>query len=97
LERLIIESFRNPYDVLILGPDASEDEIKKQYRNFSIILHPDKCKDERAKDAFFIVDHAYKTLMDPFKKKIYIRIMKEARERAEYDRQKENKRRLKLN
>ncbi len=75
--------------------EATDEEIKKQHRNFAIILHPDRCRDERAKDAFFIVDKAYKTLMDPEKRKIYMRIMREAKERTVYERQKENKKRVK--
>ena len=58
-------------------------------------MHPDRCSDPRAKDAFFIVDKAYKTLIDPEKKKIYMRIMKEAKERTEFEREKESKRRVK--
>lgn len=33
--------------------------------------------------------------MDSEKRKVYIRIMREAREKTEYERQKENKRRVK--
>lgn len=44
---------------------------------------------------FFIVDKAYKTLMDPEKRKIYMRIMKEAKERTEFERDKDNKKRVK--
>ena len=32
----------NPYDVLRLGPDATSDEIKAQYRKLVIDNHPDK-------------------------------------------------------
>lgn len=60
------------------------------------MIHPDKCKDSRAYEAFHMVDQAYKTLMDTEKRKVYQRIMREARERVEYDRKKENKRREKL-
>ena len=81
---------------MLLTGEATEEEIKKQYRNFTLILHPDRCKDERAKDAFFVVEQAYKTLIDPEKKKVYIRIMKEAKERTEFERSKENKRRQKI-
>jgi DnaJ family protein C protein 8 len=62
LDRLLSERFLNPFDVLLLDYSATEDDIKKSFRNFSVLLHPDRCKDERAKDAFFIVDQAYKTL-----------------------------------
>lgn len=75
--------------------EASDEEIKKAYRNLTLILHPDRCSDERAKDAFFIVDQAYKTVTDPEKKKVYMRIMHEAKERTNFERNQENKKRLK--
>ena len=43
-----------------------------------------------------MVEQAYKTLMDTEKRKVYQRIMREARERVEYERKKENKKREKL-
>lgn len=43
-----------------------------------------------------MVEQAFKTLMDPEKRKVYQRIMREARERVEYERKKENKRREKM-
>ena len=51
-------------------------------------MHPDKCKDVRAKDAFYVVESAYKTLKDEEKRKVYLRIMREAKERTEYERAK---------
>ena len=96
LDRLSSETFYNPFDVLYLGMEASDEEIKKMYMMFSRILHPDKCKDPRAGEAFQIVDQSYKTLMDPDKRKVYIRVMREAREKTEYDRNKENKKRAKF-
>lgn len=86
LERLTNEKFYNPYDVLQLDASANEEEIKKQYRAFAVIVHPDKCKDPRAKDAWHTVEQAHKTLADPDKKKVYLRIMKEAKERTEFER-----------
>ena len=65
IERLLNEKFYNPYDVLQLDDSATEEEIKKQYKNFSIVLHPDKCKDPRTKDAWHVVEQAHKTLIDP--------------------------------
>ena len=79
----------------MLDGTASEEEIKKQFRNFAILLHPDKCKDPRAKDAWHTLEQAHKTLNEPEKKKVYLRIMKEAKERTEFEREKENKKRLK--
>ncbi len=74
--------------------------MKKKYRNLSLVIHPDKFNNEtekeRAKEAFNILKQANETLADPEKRKIYIRIMREARERTEYERTKENKKREKL-
>lgn len=33
VQRLISDNFLNPFDVLMLGPEASEEEIKKQHKN----------------------------------------------------------------
>ena len=96
LDRLTSDTFFNPYDVLYLGQEATEDDMKKMFRSFSMILHPDKCKDTRAQEAFTIVDQAYKLLLDVEKRKVYVRIMREAREKTEYERMKENRRRQKL-
>jgi len=63
--------FVNPYDVLELGPESSEVEIKKKYRLISILVHPDKCKLPKAGDAFAVVDKAYKTLQDVDKRRTY--------------------------
>ncbi|CAD8138869.1 unnamed protein product [Paramecium octaurelia] len=95
LERLSSETFYNPFDVLYLGMEATDEDIKKMFNSFSKLLHPDKCQDPRAKDCWQIVDQAYKTLMEPEKRKVYIRIMREAREKTEFERLRENKRREK--
>jgi DnaJ family protein C protein 8 len=71
LDRLLSNEFVNPYDILELGQEASEVEIKKKFRMISILIHPDKCKHAKASDAFHIVEQAYKTLMDPDKKRMY--------------------------
>jgi DnaJ family protein C protein 8 len=39
---------------------------------------------------------SYKTLTDPNKKKMYQKIMNEAKEKTEFEREKENKKRKKL-
>lgn len=94
LDRLLNNEFVNPYDILELGQESSEVEIKKKFRMISILIHPDKCKHTKAADAFHILEQAYKTLMDPEKKRMYQRVMREARDRVEVVRRKENMRRL---
>ena len=96
LKRLLSTNFVNPYEILMILPDATEEEIRKQYKTLSLLVHPDKCgHDPRAADAFHVLETGYKTLLDPEKRKVYQRIMREARERVEYERNKENKRREK--
>lgn len=95
LNRLLNETYVNPYDILELPPEANDVEIKKQFKVLSLKVHPDKCKHEKAADAFNMVESAYKMLMNPDKRRIYQRIMREAKERVEYEREKENKRRAK--
>ena len=38
LDRLFSQKFQNPYDVLLLKPEAPDEEIKKQYRFVLIFL-----------------------------------------------------------
>ncbi|KAJ1188847.1 hypothetical protein NDU88_005604 [Pleurodeles waltl] len=61
----------NPYEVLQLDPEATDEDIKKRFRQLSILVHPDKNQDdpERAQKAFEAVDKAYKNLLDPDQKK----------------------------
>lgn len=71
MERLISKEFVNPYDVLELGPEADELEIKKKFRLLSMLVHPDKNKHEKAAQAFALLDKAYKTLMDVDQRRTY--------------------------
>ncbi|KAM4698896.1 dnaJ homolog subfamily C member 8 [Discoglossus pictus] len=61
----------NPYEVLQLDPEATDEEIKKRFRQLSILVHPDKNQDDtdRAQKAFEAVDKAYKRLLDQEQKK----------------------------
>ena len=85
LERLCSrEKWVNPYEVLLLGAEATDEEIKSRFKRLSLLVHPDKCPGEepRALQAFHIIDVACKTLMDGEKRKVYQRVMREARKRA---------------
>jgi DnaJ family protein C protein 8 len=39
----------------MLDASATDEEIRKQFKAFSIVLHPDKCKDPKAKDAWHVI------------------------------------------
>jgi DnaJ family protein A protein 2 len=56
----------NPYDVLGVPKDATEDDIKKAYRKLAKTEHPDKGGNE---NRFKEINEAYETLSDPQKRR----------------------------
>lgn len=56
---------RKCLEILGLPPSASEDEIKKAYKNLARQYHPDKNDDEEAKEKFQEISGAYTYLTDP--------------------------------
>lgn len=60
------------YGILGVGRNASQDEIKKAYRQLAMKYHPDKAgKDPSAELKFKEISEAYETLSDPQKKSSY--------------------------
>jgi len=65
----------DPYMVLGIASDATEDDIKKAYKQLSLQCHPDKNpEDSSAKEKFQKVLDAYTLLMDPAFRENYLRI-----------------------
>lgn len=64
---------QNLYDILGVSPKASEKEIKLAYRRLALQLHPDKCKDEDAKEKFQKLQEVYKVLCNPVLRQRYDR------------------------
>jgi DnaJ-class molecular chaperone len=63
---------KNFYDILGVSKNATQDEIKKAYRNLSKKYHPDKNKgDKSAEEKFKEVNEAYSTLGDEKKRQEY--------------------------
>jgi len=59
------------YQVLGVAKGASDDEIKKAYRKLALRLHPDKCSEDGATDAFKKVSEAFSTLSDSEKRQLF--------------------------
>lgn len=91
INRIINTKFINPYEVLQLSFDSNDSQIKRKYKELSLLIHPDKCKEEKSSEAFHILDEAFKTLMNEDKKQYFKRILRESKERVEMKREKENK------
>jgi DnaJ-class molecular chaperone len=67
------------YDILGVKKDASDDEIKKAYRNLAKKFHPDKNKgDKNAEAKFKEISEAYAVLGDKEKRTQYDRLGSEA-------------------
>ena len=60
---------KNYYDVLGVNKNASQDDIKKAYRNLSKKYHPDKNGGDDSK--FKEINEAYDTLGDETKRREY--------------------------
>lgn len=90
VERLVGKEFKSAFEVLQISPDATEGEITKMYRKVSMMVHPDKCKHERAHDAFQVVSKAYTDLKDPVYKEKYKDVIEQAKKRVNEAREKEN-------
>ncbi len=59
------------YEVLGVGRDASEEEIKKAFRKLARKYHPDVNKDKDAAEKFKEINEAYEVLRDPEKRARY--------------------------
>ena len=83
----ILGAFRlNPFEILGLRFDATDDQIRQQYRKVSLTVHPDKCSHPKARDAFEMIVSAEKELLDKDKRERLDFILNAAREevRAEW-------------
>ena len=65
-------SKRDYYDVLGIGRDADEQDIKRAYRKLAMKYHPDRNPDNKdAEEKFKEVNEAYEILSSPEKKRRY--------------------------
>lgn len=62
---------RNPYRVLNINEDSTKDEIKRAYHSLILKYHPDKNKDEDAKEKFQEITLAYKYLSNNLNRFMY--------------------------
>ena len=73
IQRILGTNPTDFYSILELDKSCSETEIKKAYRKMALHLHPDKCPDPRAQEAFLKVSKAFSILSDETKKQMYDR------------------------
>lgn len=62
---------RDYYEILGVGKNATESEIKKAYRSLARKYHPDVYKEQDASSRFKEINEAYQVLSDPKKRSAY--------------------------
>ncbi len=63
--------YRDYYQILDVGRDATQDEMKKSYRKLARKYHPDVSKEADADSKFQELGEAYEVLRDPEKRAAY--------------------------
>uniref|UniRef100_A0A7C9EE33 J domain-containing protein n=1 Tax=Opuntia streptacantha TaxID=393608 RepID=A0A7C9EE33_OPUST len=77
----ILSCFKlNPFEHLNLPFDSSVEDVKKQYRKLSLMVHPDKCKHPQAKEAFGALAKAQQQLLDQQERDYILSQVKAAKE-----------------
>ncbi|GLE07880.1 hypothetical protein PINS_up018622 [Pythium insidiosum] len=70
----------------MLDTHATEEDIKQHYRKISTLVHPDKCTHPRAREAFEEVKKAHETMQNEDRRKTFIKLIENTRERVERER-----------
>ncbi len=63
------------YQILGIGRDASNREIRKAFKKLALLHHPDKSKEKDAQEKFLKINKAYETLKDEEKRKRFINLI----------------------
>lgn len=66
-----MSDFRDYYEILGIGRNATQEEIRQAYRKLAFDLHPDRNPTPAAHARFILVGEAYGVLSDPVKRGSY--------------------------
>lgn len=63
----------DPYRILGVGKDASEEQVKQAFRDLAREVHPDLNQSAEATELFQVLDRAYRILTDRTRRELYDR------------------------
>ncbi|KAI5711861.1 hypothetical protein M8J75_003704 [Diaphorina citri] len=78
IRRLLSCKEKDPYSILGVAPDCTDDDIKKYYRRQAILVHPDKNQQAGAEEAFKTLAHAFDLIGEPETRQTYDRRVTES-------------------
>lgn len=88
----ILSCFKlNPFEHLNLSFNSTPEDVKRQYRKLSLLVHPDKCKHPQAKEAFSALAKAQQLLLDSEERDYILNQVNAAKEELRAKRKKELK------
>ncbi|XP_047952660.1 dnaJ homolog subfamily C member 8-like [Salvia hispanica] len=94
----ILSCFKlNAFEYLNLPFTSSVEDVKRQYRKLSLLVHPDKCKHPQAKEAFGALAKAQQLLLDQQERDYILNQVNAAREELRAKRKKQLKKTLQPN
>ena len=85
----------DPFDILNISYNSTDEQIKRKYRSTAIQIHPDKCSLPQAGEAFHILENAYKFLLSSETKYNFLNLLSTAKERVNIRRKEINDERQK--
>ncbi|KAL1465007.1 hypothetical protein WDU94_004605 [Cyamophila willieti] len=78
IRRLLSCKEKDPYSILGVAQDCTDDDIKKYYRRQAILVHPDKNQQAGAEEAFKTLAHAFDLIGEPETRAAYDRRVTES-------------------
>ncbi|XP_057782061.1 J domain-containing protein spf31 [Salvia miltiorrhiza] len=88
----ILSCFKlNAFEYLNLPFTSSIEDVKRQYRKLSLLVHPDKCKHPQAKEAFGALAKAQQLLLDQQERDYILNQVNAAKEELRAKRKKQLK------
>ena len=80
MKRLLACKGKDPYSILGVTPNCSDDDVKKYYKRQAFLVHPDKNNQPGAEEAFKILVHAFELIGEPEKRAEYDRYVAETQQ-----------------